>query len=211
MTENNINYEMIVKHFLNIINKIEKTQNDILYYKYKEISYTPTEKEIKKAKKDKDDCYWSFERAYDRAHMILKLLNYCDEKDFDCFALHNLNNTRSRINNFLKNAQLSYPNICYETGKYDDIIIDYYNDIKDDYPDAVDKYFNLNYRQSACNLGIVHEIDSYYNLILKSKDKYFEEDSKIILEMIELTKKLSDFKAPTNKKDNYINYGRWQK
>lgn len=202
-----INYVEMVDYFCDIINSISRVQNDITGWKYREKA-EPSQELIKKAEKDSSDCYWSFDRAYYRARDVAELIDLKDEPDFASFALANLNNTKSRIEGFLKDAELDYPD--YDLNKYDDILVDYYKSMHE-YSGAVMKYVHIGYLRSAINLGLCHEIDNCYTL---SAEKYFDDNVRevnyaILDEIVQLVKKLYGFKPPIDKKDYFVRYDRW--
>ena len=201
-----INYIEMVQYFCDIINDISRVQGDIEYWKWHE-KEEPSEELMKKAKQDSSDCYWSFERAFDRARDVAKLIEFKDEPDFPSFALSNLNNTKSRIEGFLKDALLDYPD--YDLNKYDDILVDYYKTMPD-YEDAVMKYTHIEYLRTNVNLGLCHDIDHHYTLLAeKHFDDVREENYAILDEIVKLVKQLYGFKPPTDKKDNFLKYERW--
>ena len=201
-----IDYIEIANYFMDIINDIHKIQNKITKWKWRD-EPQPSEELLKKAKEDYSSYYWSFDRAYDRAKDVIDLIEFKNETDFAYFALSNLNNTKARIEGFLKDALLEYPN--YNLNKYDNILKDYYNKM-DSYEDAVMKYTNIDYIRTNVNLGLCHDIDHQYDLL---SAKYFdgirEENYKILDEIVALVKQLYGFKPPTDKKDTFIRYDRW--
>ncbi len=203
---NDINYIEIAEFFMDIINDIHKQQNEITGWKWRE-QEKPSDELLKQAEQDHSDCYWSFDRAFDRARDVISLIDFKDEPDFSYFAISNLRNTKSRIENFLKDALLKYPD--YQLDKYDDILEDYYNTMEH-YEDAVMKYTNIDYLRTNVNLGICHDVDHHYTLLA---EKYFddirEENYAILDKIVELVKQLYGFKAPIDKSDRFVRYDRW--
>ncbi|MBO5476385.1 MAG: hypothetical protein J6A15_01360 [Clostridia bacterium] len=200
-----IDYCEIAQYYMDIINDIGNMQNKITGWKWRE-EPEPSEELLKKAKKDSSDCYWSFERAFDRAKDVQELIEFANEPDFATYALGNLRNTKSRIEGFLEDACLTYPE--YDLNKYDNILEDFYNAMEH-YEGATSKYYNINYIRTNINLGICHDVDHHYSLLSDFDDEIREKDTKILDEIVELVKQLYGFKAPTDKKSNFVNYYRW--
>ena len=202
-----VDYITIAKFFIDVINDIHDCQNEITCWKWRENPVRPSDELLQKANKDHNECYWSFQRAYYRAEDVISLIDLKDEPDFPTFALSNLRNVRARIKGFLKDSELDYPD--YELSKYDDILDDFFNDMKH-YPNAVDKYTHIIYVRSNVNLGLCHDIDHLYDLLA---EKYFEEvrdeNYRILDEIVRLIKQLYGFKPPKDKSDTYISHVRW--
>ena len=202
-----IDYITIAEFFIDVITDIHDCQYEITGWKWRENSVKPSEELLQKANKDYDRCYWSFERAYDRARDVICLIDLKDEPDFPTFALSNLRNTRARIKDFLEDALLDYPD--YQLNKYDDILEDLYNEMEH-YHGAVDKYTHITYIRTNVNLGLCHNIDHYYELLA---EKYFDgvrdENHRILEEIVRLIKQLYGFKPPKDKSDMYTSFDRW--
>ncbi|WP_405285931.1 hypothetical protein [Methanobrevibacter sp.] len=175
-----IDYENIAKFYLKICSTISKT-----IYESKKNEETQED-----AKKDFDSMYWSFDRATSRANDVLEMHKYWNEHDFEHYGLEQLSSTRHRIEHFLDDCLLNYPDCCYTFDKYDDIIIDYYKPIRleggQEHHEKWKKYYNLNHKRVMINYGLVHELNEAYN--------YVNGDEKSIIdEMMELCKKLDGY------------------
>ena len=134
--------------------------------------------------------YWSFDRAISRANDVLAMHKYWNEPDFEHYGLEQLSSTRHRIEGFLDDCLLNYPDCCYTFDKYDDIIIDYYKPIRleggQEHHEKWEKYYKLNHKRVMINYGLVHELNEAYN--------YVNGDEKSIIdEMMELCKKLDGY------------------
>ena len=203
-----IDYIEIADYFCSIINGISEVQSKITCWKWSE-EPEPTVDLLNKAKNDNSNCYWSFERAFNRAKNVKRLIEFENEPDFASFALDNLRNTQSRIEHFLKDSELEYPD--YDLHKYDYILKDYYEKMYY-YDNATMKYTHIEYLRTNINLGICHDIDHCYELLssdhlsdVQDREKNFQ----ILDEIVKLVKQLYGFKAPADRKNNYINYNRW--
>ena len=173
-----IDYETIADFYLKICSTISKT----IYEARKD------EATKEAADTDFDNMYGSFERAKSRAHDVLKLKKYYTEPDFEYYGLEQLSSTRHRIEHFLEDSLLTYPDYCYTFNKYDDIIIDYYKPIrlKGEHHESWEKYYKLNYKRVMINYGLIHDLKEAYD--------YVDEDEKpVIDEMMRLCKKLDGY------------------
>ena len=180
-------------YFCQMIKDINKKQFDI-YYTNKD-KYD--EKFVKKAKKDYDGYYWSFERAYDRAHQVKELIEFADNSDFEYLALMNLSNAKHCIEGLgEKEHELTYDE--FNTHKYDDILIDYWKKVREK-PQEYDiwkKYSHIDYRRNNINLGLIDDIQYHRHLVQDSIDFTDEEKEKelLIIDRIEeLIKQLNDY------------------
>ena len=200
-----IDYREIAEYYMDIISDIKKVQDKVTGWKWRE-EPKPSEEMLKKAKEDNSSCYWSFERAFDRANDVISLIDLKDEPDFATYALGNLRNTKSRIAHFLQDACLTYPD--YDLNKYDNILEDFYNKMEH-HEGATSKYYSINYIRVNINLGICHDIDHHYLLLNDFDDEIKEKDMKTLDKIVELVKQLYGFKAPTDKKDRFVSYYRW--
>ena len=210
VVELEINYIEMVDHFCNIMNDITKIQSEITGWKWREKS-KPDNELLKRAEKDNSACYWSFDRGYYRAQDVKKLIEFKDEPDFPCYALSNIRDAKARIENFLEDSCLTYPD--YDLNKYDSILEDYYNKEMLVYQDASSKYTHLTYLRTNINLGICHDIDHCYELLNEDclNNLCNKEEQYLILdEIVKLVKQLYGFKPPKLKDDNFVKYERWK-
>ena len=175
-----IDYETMAKHYLSICSKISNTAYEA----------QKNDKTKEDAKKDYDDMYWSFDRAKSRANDVLEMKKWWNEPDFEHYGLEQLSSARYRIEHFLDDCRLAYPDCCYTYDKYDNIIIDYYEPIRlsrdPDHETAWNKYYKLNHKRIMINLGLKHDIKDAYS--------YVDEDERWIIDkMMDLFKQLTGY------------------
>lgn len=204
-----INYLQLVDFFTDIINDIQKKQYDIIGWSWKENPVRPSEELLEKAKSDQSNFNITLDKALDLLRDVRELNDLQFQNDFEPFALSNLRNAKSRIEDVLESGQLDYPD--YDLDKYDHIIEEFYDLMHYD-ESSVNKYRHIIYLRTQVNLGLCHDIDNIYELL---NEKYFEDfkDSNISIldEIVELVKQLHGFIPPRDKEDKFVNYYRWQK
>lgn len=192
-------YLEMSEYFCRMINEIHDKQFDI-YYTNKD-KYD--NEYVKNAKKDHDDYYWSFDRAYDRAYQVKELIEFANETDFEYLALMNLSNTKHRIESLVEEEhELNYDE--FDTHKYDDILIDYWKEVQNR-PQEYDiwkKYSHITYRRTNVNLGLIHDIRHHRHLVQDSIDftQTEKEAELMLIDKIEnLIKQLYDYMPELDK------------
>ena len=183
-----MNYEIITKDLLNIINIIEDYQFDI------KNNENNSKELIEKAKKDTIDCYSNFQRAKDRLYDIEKLMDLKDSEGFKCFAIINLLNAKSRIDHFLETSQLQYPKKVYDIYKHNTLLIPDVNVYSKECEKNYDKFYHINYRRVMINYGLIESIKDVkesIELSLDIEDK--ETQYKILENMEEMAKTLDGY------------------
>lgn len=180
-------------YFCKMITDIHNKQFDI-YYMNKD-KYD--EEYIKKAKKDHDDYYWSFERAFDRSRQVRNLIEFADELDFEYLALMNLSNAKHHIEGLTEGKNgLAYDE--FDTHRFDNLLVDYWKEVnqRPQRHDIWQKYSHINYRRSNVNFGLLDNIQHHRNLVQDSID-FTEENLKhelLLIDKIEqLIKELHDY------------------
>lgn len=172
-----IDYKSIAEFYLKICSTISKT-----IYEAEKNEETKDD-----AKKDFDSMYWSFDRAKSRAHDVLKMHKYWNEKDFEDYGLEQLSSTRHRIEHFLDDCLLTYPDCCYTFDKYDDIIITYYKPIRlkggQEHHENWEKYYKLNHKRVMINYGLVRELKNAYDYVKDDEKPLIDEMMKLCVQL----------------------------